>query len=62
MTTASEAGKKGAEVRHSKSPEERSEIARRAAQTRKEHDPDAFSKMGEKGGQHSHRGRSSEKK
>lgn len=48
-TTRQEAGKKGAEARHDKSPEEESEIARKAAETRKE-DPDAFKKMGEKGG------------
>lgn len=54
----SQAGKKGAEARHAKSPEEESRIAKKAAETRKERDPDAVSKMGEKGGQASggHRG------
>jgi uncharacterized protein len=52
--TRSEAGKLGAQARHSKSPEEESEIARKAAATRKQNDPEAFSKMGQKGGAHSH--------
>ncbi|KAJ3057456.1 hypothetical protein HK097_006384 [Rhizophlyctis rosea] len=41
---------KGSEARHNKSHEEESAIAQKAAATRKEHDPDAFKKMGEKGG------------
>src|SRR3990167_38261 len=48
--SVSEAGRKGAEMRHSKSPEEESAIAKKAAETRKQHDPEAFRKMGEKGG------------
>jgi general stress protein YciG len=32
------------------------EGGQKAAETRKENDPDAFKKMGEKGGQHSHGG------
>ncbi|KAJ3046031.1 hypothetical protein HDV00_003780 [Rhizophlyctis rosea] len=46
---------KGAEARHQKSHEEESAIAQKAAATRKEHDPDAFRKMGEKGGHSSGR-------
>ncbi|KAI9106135.1 conidiation-specific protein con-10 [Phlyctochytrium arcticum] len=44
---------KGAEARHNKSHEEESAIAQKAAATRKERDPDAFKKMGEKGGRSS---------
>lgn len=54
MTTTREAGQKGAQVRHAKSPEEESAIARKAAQTRKEADPEAFRKMGEKGAEARH--------
>lgn len=45
-----EMGKRGSEERNKKSDKELSEIAQRAAATRKENDPDAFKKMGEKGG------------
>jgi hypothetical protein len=64
MTTTQEAGRKGAEIRNKNlSPEERSEASRKAAETRKQEDPDAFVKMGQKGGQHSHGGhRESDKK
>lgn len=39
-----------------KSAEEESEIARKAAQTRRENDPDAFQKMGANSGSQSHGG------
>jgi uncharacterized protein len=52
--STSEAGRKGARIRHSKSPEEESAIAKKAAETRKQHDPDAFRKMGEKGAEARH--------
>ncbi len=58
----SEAGKKGAEARHAKSPEEESKIAKKAAETRKEKDPDAFKKMGQKGGSASGSSRGGENK
>src|SRR5262249_48673693 len=51
-----EAAKKAAEARHNKSHEEESAIAKKAAETRKSHDPEAFKKMGQKGGSHSHGG------
>lgn len=37
----------------------RSEAAKKAAETRKERDPEAFSKMGQKGGSRSHGGKGS---
>ena len=40
-----EAARKAAHARHNKSKEEESAIARKAAQTRIENDPDAFKKM-----------------
>jgi general stress protein YciG len=49
-----EAGRRGAEARHAISEEEESEIARKAARTRKKHDPNAFHDMGRKGGQARH--------
>src|SRR3989338_2999806 len=52
--SVSEAGRKGAEIRHSKSPEEESAIARKAAETRRENDPNAFSKMGKAGAEARH--------
>jgi general stress protein YciG len=54
MTTTREAGLKGAQARHAKSPEEESAIARKAAHTRKEQDPEAFQKMGRKGAEARH--------
>jgi hypothetical protein len=51
MTTTQEAGRKGAQVRNENlGPKGRSEAAKKAAETRKEHDPDAFKKMGREGG------------
>ena len=49
----SAAGRKGAEVRHSKSPEEESAIARKAAQTRGH---ESLSEAGRRGGQASRTG------
>lgn len=46
-----EAGRLGAEARHNISPQEESQIARKAAKTRKEENPNAFREMGRKGGQ-----------
>lgn len=46
----SEAGSRGAAALHSKSSAEQRRIAHKAAETRKKNDPDAFRKMGEKGG------------
>lgn len=56
MTTLSEAGRKGAQARNRQGSTSRSEAAKKAAKTRKERDPEAFSKMGQKGGQRSHSG------
>ena len=56
MTTTREAGKKGAQMRNQKlSAKERSEASKKAAATRKQHDPQSFSKMGQKGGSQSHK-------
>lgn len=49
-TTTQQAGRKGTQARHAKSSQEESRIAKKAAQTRKERDPQVFQKMGEKGG------------
>lgn len=57
-TTHHDTGKKGAEACHNKDDAEESAIARKAAETRKEHDPDAFRKMGQKGEQAQHEGQS----
>jgi hypothetical protein len=46
-----EVGRLGAEARHNISSEEESEIARKAAKTRKERNPDAFREMGRRGGE-----------
>lgn len=48
-----EVGRVGARARHDISSEEESRIAQRAAQTRKDRDPDAFREMGRKGGRSS---------
>lgn len=45
--------RKGAEALNA-DPEKKSAAAQKAAETRKQEDPDAFKKMGEKGGSHSH--------
>jgi general stress protein YciG len=46
-----EAGRKGGQAaQHNMTDEDRSRRAKEAAETRKEEDPDAFKKMGEKGG------------
>jgi general stress protein YciG len=51
-----EAGRRGcSEARHAISEEEESGIARKAARTRKKHDPDAFQEMGRKGNQARHK-------
>ena len=51
-----DAGRKGALARHAKSPEEESAIAKKAAETRKANNPDAFRERGAKGGRTSHGG------
>lgn len=56
VMSRSEAGRKGAQARHAKSPEEESRIAQKAAATRKANNPDAFREMGAKGGRSSHGG------
>lgn len=56
VMSRSEAGRKGAEARHAKSPEEESRIAKKAAETRKANNPNAFREMGAKGGKSSHGG------
>jgi hypothetical protein len=48
--TASEMGKMGAKVRHSRPLTERTAVAKKAAVTRMLNDPRAFVKMGELGG------------
>jgi len=56
VMSRSEAGRRGAEARHAKSPEEESRIAQKAAATRKANNPNAFREMGAKGGKTSHGG------
>ncbi len=48
--TTKEAGQKGAKARHGKSSEELSAIAKKAANTRRKKNPNAFIEMGQKGG------------
>jgi len=56
VMSRSDAGRKGAQARHAKSPEEESRIAKKAAETRKASNPNAFREMGAKGGKTSHGG------
>lgn len=51
----SENGRKGAKALNA-DQEKKSAAAQKAAETRKKEDPQAFQKMGEKGGSHSHGG------
>jgi general stress protein YciG len=56
VMSRSQAGREGAKARHAKSPEEESRIAKKAAETRKANNPNAFREMGAKGGKSSHGG------
>jgi hypothetical protein len=56
MAGTSAGAKKAAATR---SNQNRRTAAQKAAKTRKENDPNAFRKMGEKGGSHFHKSRSS---
>lgn len=55
MTSTRDAGKMGAERRNQNlSPDDRSNISKEATATRKEHNPDAFKKMGQAGAEARH--------
>jgi general stress protein YciG len=54
MVTRSEAGRRGAQSLNS-NPEKKRAAAKKAAETRKAHNPDAFREMGRLGGSHSHK-------
>jgi hypothetical protein len=51
----SDAGRRGAEALNS-DPQKKSQAAKKAAETRKAHNPNAFREMGATGGAHSHGG------
>lgn len=55
-----QAGKKEAEVRHSKSPKDESSTAKKDTETRKQPDQESFSKMGQQGSQASGKSRADE--